>query len=317
MGNMDDGRSLLLLLIDHCIADGVALVQTLMSVLDDKPDLPVPSKSQKRQPVGCMTQFKGLLQACWGPFVSENLADPQNRLKIADPRNPGSKKAMCSTPDIPLIRVKEVKNKLPGATVNDVLMTLFALTLQDYFERYEPSTLQQKVRATFPINLRHVTDSKIVTEEHYGNRFSLGQVRFPLQLEDPVAMFADIKSQLDVTKASPEPLVKKCLTDFVSLKSGMPFGTLADLLLDGTARVTAMLSNVPGPLTSVRLMGQEVDDLSFHAVTGFGLYFGIVQYNGRFKGGICCDASLEPDPKKLADCWAPAFERLYTAVMAQ
>jgi len=315
--NMSDGRSVLLLIIDHSIADGVALVQTLMSVVDDKPDLPVPSKSQTRQPSGCVTQLKGLIQACWGPLVSEQLADPQNKLKICDPRNPGNKKAMCSTRDISLTRVKEVKNKLPGATVNDVLMTLFALTLQDYFKKYEPSTLKQKVRATFPINLRHVTDGEIVTDEHYGNRFSLGQVRFPLHLEDPVAMFANIKSQLDITKVSPEPSVKKCLTDFVSLKSGMPFGSLADLVLDGTAKVTAMLSNVPGPLTKVRLMGQELDDLNFHAVTGFGLYFGIVQYNGRFKGGICCDASLEPDPKKLADCWMPSFERLYAAVMAQ
>jgi len=289
----------------------------LMSVLDDKPDLPVPSKSPKRLPVGCFTQLKGLIQGCWGPFVSEHLPDPQNRLKIADPRNPGTKKTMCSTPDISLTRVKEVKNNLPGATVNDVLMTLFALTLQDYFKKYEPTTLQQKVRATFPMNLRNVTDNEIVADEHYGNRFSLGQVRFPLHVENPVAMFANIKSQLDVTKASPEPFVKKRLADFAILKSGMPFGTLADLVLDGTAKATAMLSNVPGPLTKVRFMGQELDDLNFHAVTGFGLYFGIVQYNGQFKGGICCDASIEPDPKKLADCWMPAFERLYTAAMEQ
>jgi len=86
-------------------------------------------------------------------------------------------------------------------------------------------------------------------------------------------------------------------------------------MLDSFGKVTAMLSNVPGPLTKVKFMDQDVDDLSFYALSPIGLYFGIVQYNGNFKAGICCDASLEPDPKKITDCWLPAWDRLAAAVM--
>jgi len=316
--NMDDGRSMFMLVIDHAIADGTALIQTLMSVLDDQPELPVPTKSIKPPPVSCFTQLRGLFQACWGPFIGDQLpGDPLNRLKSPDARNPGKSKAVCSTPDIDMARMREIKEKLPGATINDVLMTVVSLTLQEYFKKYEPATLHQKVRANFPINLRSATGSEITTEENFGNRFSQGQVSFPLHLEDPLAIYADVKSQLDLIKASPEPLVRDKMVSFVIMKSGLPLQTLANVLLDAYGKVTAMLSNVPGPLTKVNFMGQELDDLSFYAFAPVGLYFGIVQYAGQFKAGICVDASLEPKPQKLADCWIPAFERLYDATVKQ
>mmetsp|Transcript_40419 Transcript_40419/g.72625 ORF Transcript_40419/g.72625 Transcript_40419/m.72625 type:complete len:471 (-) Transcript_40419:182-1594(-) len=315
--SMDDGRSMLMLCVDHAIADGVALVQTLISVLDEQPELALPTRAVK-SPSGCLTQLKGLIQACWGPFVGDQLpGDPKNKLKATDCRNVGKIKAVCQTPDIDIASIREVKNKLPDATINDVLMATASLTLQEYFRRYEPSTLHQKVRGNFPIDMRPVTGSDIVTEEHYGNRFSQGQLRFPLHLEDPLAIFEDIKSQIDVIKVSPEPFVRDKLLNFVIMSSSLPYESVGDMILDAYGKVTMTLSNVPGPLSKVKLLDQELDDLSFYALTCVGLYFGIVQYDGKFKAGLCCDASLEPEPQKLAECWLPAFERLRLAAMKQ
>jgi len=316
--NMDDGRSMYMLVIDHAIADGTALVQTLMSVLDEQPDLPVPTKSTKPPSVSCFAQLKGLLQACWGPFIGDQLpGDPPNKLKTKDARNPGRSKAVYSTPDIDMARIREVKGAIPGATINDVLMTVVAMTLQDYFSKYEATSLHQRVRANFPINMRTVTGGDIITDEHFGNRVSQGQIRFPLHLVKPQDIFQDIKSQIDMIKVSPEPQVREKLINFLVLKSGLPSETISNAVLDAFGKVTAMLSNVPGPLEKVNFMGRELEDLSFYAMAPIGLYFGIVQYKGKFKAGICCDASLEPDPKKLADCWLPAFERLHEAVTKQ
>jgi len=316
--SMDDGRSMLMLCVDHAIADGVALVQTLMSVLDEQPELALPTRAEKPPSVGCFAQLKGLIQACWGPFIGDQLpGDPKNKLKTTDCRNVGKIKAVCQTPDIDIASIREVKNKLPGATINDVLMATVSLTLQEYFRRYEPSTLHQKVRGNFPINMRPVTGSDIVTEEHFGNRFSQGQLRFPLHLDDPMAVFKNIKSQIDAIKMSPEPFVRDKLLNFVIMSSPLSYESIGDMILDAYGKVTLTLSNVPGPLSKVKLMGQELDDLSFYALTCVGLYFGIVQYDGKFKAGICCDASLEPEPQKLAECWLPAFERLRWAAMKQ
>jgi len=315
--SMDDGRSMLIIVIDHAIADGTALIQTFMSILDKdakSANTKVPSRSKKAPEVGCFAHVKGLFKACWGPFIGDQLpADPKNKLKTLNCRKPGKSKAVYSTPDISMAQVREVQKKLPGSTINDVLMTLVALTLREYFKEYEPSTLKQKVRANFPINLRQETGQDMMSEESYGNRFSQGQIKFPLHLEDPMAVFADIKSQIEVVKVSPEPYVRDKLVSFLVLKSGLPMKDIGDALLDAFGKVTAMLSNVPGPLTKVNFMGQEVDDLSFYAMAPIGLYFGIVQYNGQFKAGICTDASLEAEPKRLADCWLPAFKKLSEA----
>merc|ERR1711972_1010317 len=126
-----------------------------------------------------------------------------------------------------------------------------ALTLQAYFRKYESSTLRQKVRANFPINLRKVIGDQILEEEHFGNRFSQGQLQFPLHVEEPLNVLEHIKRQIDVIKVSPEPFVRDKILQFLVLRSGLPRGNVLDLLLSAFGKVTAMLSNVPGPVEEV------------------------------------------------------------------
>lgn len=241
-----------------------------------------------------------------------------NRLKVPDPRRPGRAKALCTSGPIPLAQAKEVQRAVPGSSVNDVLATVTALTLQEYFRRYEPSTLRQRIRANFPFNLRSDdTAEHVLSEEHFGNRFSQGQLTLPVGVEDPLAVMAEIKSQIDVVKASPEPWVRDRIVQFLLLRSGLPRTFLADQMLQAFGKPTLALSNVPGPLETARLLDQPLDDISFYALTPVGLYFGIVQYKGSFKVSIVSDAAVEPEPKRLADCWIPAFDRLYSAAVGQ
>mmetsp|Transcript_83559 Transcript_83559/g.258398 ORF Transcript_83559/g.258398 Transcript_83559/m.258398 type:complete len:490 (-) Transcript_83559:339-1808(-) len=320
VNNMDDGRSMMMLVVNHAIADGTALVQVLMSVLDDQPSLPVPTRKDPGHgpsSPGCLAQLKGLFAACWGPFIGDNLpGDPLNRLRTKEPTKPGRTKACSMSASLTMEQIKEVRQKLPGATINDVLMTITTLTIQEYFQKYEPKALKQKVRANFPINMRSATGTNIMTEENFGNRFSQGSLRFPLQYTDPMKVFANIKGQIDVIKVSPEPYVRDKVIGCVALKSRLPFTMVADILLNAFGKFTCMLSNVPGPLEEVAFLGQPLDDLSFYALAPIGLYFGIIQYKGNFKVGICCDAEREPEPRKLAECWEPAFQRLRTAAAA-
>jgi len=243
-------------------------------------------------------------------------ADPPNRLKVKDHKAISPIKTFATSESLSMDQIKDIRGKL-GGTVNDVLMAVTALTLQDYYRKYEPKTLKQKVRGNFPINLRSVQGTDIMSEEHFGNRFSQGQLRFPLHEEDPVKVFDNIKTQIDVIKVSPEPLVRDKILGFAVLKSGLSKNTIADLFLDAFGKVTAMLSNVPGPVDTVHFLGQPIEDLGFYAIAPVGLYFGVMQYRGGFKVGICCDAACEPEPQKLAACWKPAFERLQQAANAK
>lgn len=148
--------------------------------------------------------------------------------------------------------------------------------------RYEPSTLTQAVSATIPVSMRRDDEEDIFDPKVFGNNFSMAQLYFPLEVDDPMEAFRRVKAQIDVIKVSPEPGVRqgqvKCLT-----ACAVPQSFSASLLMGQFGRVTATLSNVIGPLEEVNFMGKAVDDLSFYAMVPLGLYLGVVQYKGRIK----------------------------------
>lgn len=323
INNLEDGRSLLMLKIDHAMADGVGLLEVLYHIIDVAPDAPAmgrmgPTKS-KIPPShgcwdGCVLHLKGWWRAIFRPFLGELLpGDPPNRLKFKNARIAGTTKAVASTKSIDLEEIKAIKSRIHGATVNDVLMTLLSLTLRNYFMKYEPSTLKQSVSATIPISMRREGEEDIFNPLFFGNNFSQAQLNFPLEIEDPMDVFRHVKSQIDVIKVSPEPRVRLALIHcFTSCAA--PQSLLAAALMDQFGRVTATLSNVIGPLQEVKFMGQAVDDLSFYCMCPVGLYLGVVQYQGRIKVGICSDGQLEPEPKRLVDCWDEALRSFKEAL---
>merc|ERR1712032_1031953 len=103
----------------------------------------------------CFAKISAAVCGCLDGFFGDQLpGDPPNRLKVKDHRNPGLVKSVSQSDTIPLAKLKEVAMKYDNCTLNDVLMTVLTMTLQAYFEKCEPTTLTQKVRAIFPISLR-------------------------------------------------------------------------------------------------------------------------------------------------------------------
>merc|ERR1712187_568029 len=115
--------------------------------------------------------------------------------------------------------------------------------------------------------------------------------------------------------SSPEPIMRsKLLNTVTKFLNG---GALLDAVLDAFGKVTAMLSNVPGPQEEVACMGQPVDDLAFYAMAPIGLYFGVLTYKGHLKAGVCMDRTCDADASNLTRHFKPEFERLYAAVVPQ
>ena len=115
INNLEDGRSLLMLKIDHAMADGVGLLEVLYHIID-APDAPAmdramgrmgPRKSQISPSLGCwdgcVLHLKGWWRAIFRPFLGELLpGDPPNRLKFKNARIAGTTKAVASTKSIDL-----------------------------------------------------------------------------------------------------------------------------------------------------------------------------------------------------------------------
>ena len=213
--NMEDGRNCFCLVVDHAIADGVSLIATLMSVLDDRDESTdgVASRSatkrtaapRKRavEPPGCFAKISAFIGGCCDGLIGDQLpGDPPNQLKMKNHRDPGKVKALAQSEHIPVDKLKEVAALWGNCTVNDILMTVLTMALQSYFEKYEPATVMQKFRAIFVISLRP-QGVDMLAEEFFGNKFSNGKIQFPMHLKDPKDVLDDCKQQIDYVKMSP------------------------------------------------------------------------------------------------------------------
>lgn len=111
INDLQDGRSLLLMKIDHAMADGVGLLEVLFHIIDSSPETTSPAKlkSSARKTTersccdGCLLRLKGWWRAIFKPFLGELLpGDPQNRLKFRDATVAGKTKTVATTDGIDL-----------------------------------------------------------------------------------------------------------------------------------------------------------------------------------------------------------------------
>ena len=106
INHLEDGRSLLMMKIDHAMADGMGLLDVLYHLTDYEGRAMGPMKSRVASAGcwdGCLLHMKGWWRAIFKPFVGELLpGDPPNRLKFKDAKVAGKTKAVASTKAIDL-----------------------------------------------------------------------------------------------------------------------------------------------------------------------------------------------------------------------
>jgi hypothetical protein len=169
--NMKDGSAMLVVTVNHAIGDGVSLISVLLGLCDEAQ---TPSKStaparavakRAHKPnIGPVTRVRvfgsGVVH---GLFASMFAQDKKNALTIPDRVNPSKSKRVIQCAPIPLDELKAIKQRFPGATLNDVLMALMTATIRAFFEEKNDPCIKPggKVRGAFPINLRKPHDVRV------------------------------------------------------------------------------------------------------------------------------------------------------------
>ena len=243
--------------------------------------------------------------------------DSRNPFSRIDPKSVGKKKTGFSEM-ISLDRVKEVKQKFEGATINDILMALLTLTMSACFRENEKKTGKAtpkgiKIRAGFAIDNRGKGKGPFRDGSPY-NAAVQGMYRFEMAYDSRVDLVWKIKKQVDQIKLSPGPMVLGKMIRV--LGSTLPKRVSTNLFTGAVGKVTALLSNVPGPQGPVSVCGTEVDDLQFLLSTPRSCYFGILSYNGKVSCGVSLDETTEITPQDFSANWALEFEELYKDAMA-
>jgi len=337
-----DGGSALITRIHHCYADGIALVQVMLSMTDSE------ARPSKREPLsktwlkedgkavkermGMIDRYMKLGESLLGKsmdfyrdptlanVVAKEGSEIARELAVAlslsdDPDTVlrgklGVSKRVAWAPTLPLEDVKAI-SRVFDATVNDVLMASMAGALRSYMvergERIDGVT----IRATVPVNLRPLEHAKKL-----GNHFGLVFLDLPIGEIHPVRRLLRVVESMKQLKQSRQAVVVYGLLAALGMAPPM----LQNLAFEIFSRkATTVATNVPGPQMPLYLAGEKIKEQMFWVPqTGsIGMGVSILSYNGNVHFGLIADAKLIPDPDAVIQRFIPEFEKLlYIALMS-
>jgi len=297
--------------LHHSLADGIALMQVLLSLTDDDPDgtrsgPPEPTRHEQHALIETTVH---LLRTLANPVHSGGAALDVASLavrttgvaaKLLMGRNPASpfvgtpgtgKRAVWGVP-APLDEVKAVARRT-GTTVNDVVVAALAGALATYQLQHGAESVD--IPTMVPVNLRS-PDEPLPPE--LGNRFALVLLSLPSGLGTPFERLAETSRRMSAIKHSPEAW----LTFGMIRGIGRTGPQLERLLVDFFAnKATGVTTNVPGPRTPRYLGGSRVT-----AVMGWAPESGhqtlgtcICSYAGRLHVGFKVDTATITHPEDL------------------
>jgi len=336
-----DGGSALVARIHHSYADGIALVQVLLSLTDTTRDPAKGSDLGKAwlqrdgadvaRRVGAVDRYVKLGGKVLGqgmamyrdPSLAGVLAKEGGEIArelvsaLVLPDDPpsllrgrlGVRKRVAWAEPLDLDEVKAV-GRACDCTVNDVLMATAAGALRDYMRARGEAVDGVTLRATVPVNLRPLEHARKL-----GNHFGLVFLDLPIGEANPVRRLQRVAACMDQLKGSRQAIVAYGLLAAL----GMAPAALQETALELFSRkASASATNVPGPQQPLYLAGCTLREMMFWVPqTGsIGVGISILSYNGRVHFGLIADARLIPDPDAVIRRFGREFEKLlYLALM--
>ncbi|MFV8753603.1 wax ester/triacylglycerol synthase family O-acyltransferase [Nannocystaceae bacterium ST9] len=320
-------RSALLTRVHHALGDGIAQMLILLSLTDLEPEsehgnplraLFTPGSSgvdearrfvRSIMPLGMKLLLRGDHLALegrrhahdprWHVARASGAARSLASLVLRRPdastvlRGPlGERKRAAWSRAIPLAELQASAHEY-GVTINDLLLAALTGGLRRYLIERGESPGGVELRAAVPINLRGLADMA-----RLGNHFGLLFLSLPVHLVDPRARLAELRRRMQALEHSAEPLVTWAILDAIGWS---PKRIEAWVMAYFAARVSLVMTNVPGPERTLWLAGRELRGLMFWVPQSgrVGLGVSICSYAGEVRVGVAADAGLIPAPERL------------------
>ncbi len=321
------GGSAVICRLHHAIADGISLMQVLLSTADNSPEpttgLARPSLATPEKPSSitknvdftrALSNSKRIFskleilgssvfgnpERTWEYIklgIDTSLAAGRLITRPPDPethfKNPlGLMKQAAWSPGIPLDGIKSLA-KVYGATINDVLISLVAGALRAYILERHGSIDHDNISSFIPVNLR-----PIELTEDLGNEFGVVVLTLPINEEHAVDRLYKCKFQMDSLKSSNEAIAT---SGIIALLGMVP----AKLQYVGAkffdTKATIVITNVPGPQEQLYLAGAPINSIMAWVPQSsrVGLGISIISYNKCVWIGVASDNRLVPDPEQI------------------
>ncbi len=335
------GGSAMIARIHHCYADGIALVQVLLSLTDTERH-PAPAQTLPQawlktdgagveRRVGAVARYTKLggkvldrgMAMYRDPTLASVLAKEGGEIArellyaLALPDDPpsllrgelGVSKRVAWAEPLCLDEVKAVGRAF-DCTVNDVLMAAAAGALRGYMRGRGVDPDGLTLRATVPVNLRPLEHAKKL-----GNHFGLVFLDLPVGEANPARRLERVAQCMRELKDSRQAIVAFGLLAALGMAPQSAQGLALELF---SRKASAVATNVPGPQQPLYLAGCALREMMFWVPqTGsIGIGLSILSYDNRVHFGLVADARLVPDPDAAIAHFRKEFDALlYLAMM--
>ncbi|MCP4038129.1 MAG: wax ester/triacylglycerol synthase family O-acyltransferase [bacterium] len=324
--------------IHHSAIDGVSGAEMMAAMHDLEPDAKPEPPTEKWVPERDPSVIElGLRSA------AQNIRDPFRIAKVMGRTIPPIAKLMWGDPEeevensgpVPRTRfngtvtahrviegrvfslqdVRDIRKRVPGATVNDVILTVCAGALRRYLEDKNELPTDSLV-AMAPISVRREGESGTA-----GNRISSMSVTLYTNIADPVERLERVHEGTRGSKAVAEAMGADTMTDITQVLPGTFSGLAARMYMRlGLANrvkpfLNTVVTNVPGPQVPLYFTGARIVALFGlgPVMDGMGIIHPVFSFSGRISIAVTACRDQLPDPSFYADCLQESFDELLEA----
>jgi WS/DGAT/MGAT family acyltransferase len=214
-----------------------------------------------------------------------------------------------------LQEIRDIRKRVPGATVNDVILAVCSGALRRYLDHHGELPSESLV-AMAPISVRSEEEQGTA-----GNRISAMFVTLYSDIADPLERLAAVQRGTQSSKASAEAVGASTMTDITQFMPGSLAGLAARFYTRlGLANrvkpfLNTVITNVPGPQIPLYFTGAQL--VALHGMgpimDGMGLIHPVFSASGMISIGFTACRELMPDPGFYAECLQASYEELRSA----
>jgi WS/DGAT/MGAT family acyltransferase len=319
--------------VSHVMADGMAILEFALTLLDGDPGAPAgepvghwapgpPPDERALVAAELVARTRLALEAVGG--VARSLLRPDRilgglgrlagvasttaglapRLPITAPVGPHRDFAWVRLPIEDLLRVKRAH----GVTLNDVVLAVVAGGLRSYLQRHG-APVDRAVRVIVPVSTHVAAGAEIE------NRFSMMVAGLPVEVADPVERLAVVADEMGRRKAQAQADIGPVLFTIGGLVPPPLLRLAGPTLLAHQPFVNLAVTNLPGTREPMYLLGARMLELfPYVAVTGnIATIIGVLSYEDGLGVGVTVDADVVPDADALVADLEASARALVTA----
>ncbi len=213
--------------------------------------------------------------------------------------------------------VRDIKNRLPGATINDAILAVVGGAMRNYLQAKNELPGESLI-AMAPISVRTQGESGSM-----GNQVSAMSVELGTHISDPLGRLHFAHESARNSKEFTNAIGARQLADYSKFIPSALTGLAARLYTGlGLANsinpmYNAVVTNVPGPQVPLYSTGARmVNQFGLGPIVdGMGLIHPILSYCGQITVSFTSDREMIPDPEFYGDCIDESFQELRAAAL--